>query len=398
MYIAGLDQSWFKTPFLRHKWLIKREDEIHLLQAYGIQEILIDTQKGLDLLDTEPNESRGLNKDESGESPGAGPEPNHERSPGLNPQEIQTARSLRAEAIHALDSVFQNVDSGIGLRLPEIRNVVSILLEGLLEHQAAMVSLIQMRRFDQNLSTHVVDTCVLSLTIAKERGVGTPQLKSLGLGALLHDVGQLRLPLNLLQKRVRYSEGDHKLMQAHPEMGVAMINQFPDIPEESRRIILEHHERLDGSGYPKGLHGKDISSLSQILSIADTYDAQISGRCSSPPVPPAQAMRELYQSGMNGLFDLTFIQQLIQFLGVYPIGSLVELNSGERAVVVWVHPHSRLNPSIKLIADSSGNPYEEQEILDLATQDPQQTQRTISRVLDPNQENINVIQILESLW
>ena len=109
-------------------------------------------------------------------------------------------------------------------------------------------------------------------------------------------------------------------------------------------------------------------------------------------------MRELYQSGMNGLFDLTFIQQLIQFLGVYPIGSLVELNSGERAVVVWVHPHSRLNPSIKLIADSSGNPYEEQEILDLATQDPQQTQRTISRVLDPNQENINVIQILESLW
>ena len=398
MYITGLDQSWFKTPFLRHKWLIKREDEIHLLQGYGIQEIIIDTTKGIDILDQETSSTEQHAGDGSGDATAEDSASSKDHPHDPDPQEIQTVRSLRAEAIYALDTIFQNIDSELGPHLREIRHVVSTLLDGLLEHQTAMVSLIQMRRFDQNLSTHVVDTCVLSLAIAKEKGFDTVHLKALGLGALLHDIGQLRLPLNLLRKRVRYSPHDHKLMQAHPEMGVAMIDQFPDIPEDTRRTILEHHERLDGAGYPKGLRGQEISPLSQILSISDTYDAQISGRCSLPPVPPAQALRELYRSGLDGQYELSIIQQLIQFLGVYPIGSLVELTSGEQAVVVWVHPHARLQPSIKLISDPAGKPYEEQEIVDLSMPGKRTTKRTITRALDPNQENIDIAQILESLW
>lgn len=398
MYIAGLDQSWFKTPFLRHKWLIKREDEISLLKGYGIQEVTIDTTKGLDVSDPEPAESQRPYTSETAERSGG----RTEQYPRVNhfpdPEEIQAVRSLRAEAIHALDTVFQNIDSGIEAGLPEIRNVVSTLLDGLFEHQAAMVSLIQMRRFDQNLSSHGVDTCVLSLALAKEEGFDTPQLKALGLGALLHDVGQLRLPLNLLRKRARFSERDHKLMHAHPEMGCAIIDQFPETPLNARRVILEHHERIDGSGYPKQLRGREISPLSQTLSIADTYDAQISGRCSLPPVTPAEALRELYRSGIAGQFHLPLIQRLIQFLGVYPIGSLVELSSGERAVVVWVHAHARLKPLIKLLADPLGRSYQEQDLLDLSTQEKKDSERTITRALDPSREHIDIPQILESLW
>ena len=158
-----------------------------------------------------------------------------------------------------------------------------------------MVSLIQMRRFDANLATHGVDTGVLAMAIGQANGCDPSHLKLLGLAAMVHDVGQLRLPLNLLRKVQPYSPQDHKLIQAHCDIGEAILNQFSDFPPESKQMVVEHHERLDGSGYPKGIRGNEISELTQILSIADTYDAQISGRCSHPPVPPARALSELYQ-------------------------------------------------------------------------------------------------------
>jgi HD-GYP domain-containing protein (c-di-GMP phosphodiesterase class II) len=282
--------------------------------------------------------------------------------------------------------------------LQEIRNVVSTLLNGILEHQSAMVALIQMRRFDPDLASHGVDTGVLTMAIGQEHGCHPHQLKLVGLAALLHDIGQLRLPLNLIRKAQVFTHQEHKLMQAHCEMGVAILKQFPEIPDESRRMVLEHHERLDGSGYPKGLRGNQITELTQILSIADTYDAQISGRCSCPPVPPARALSELYRAAVAGQYHPYLVERLIQLLGVYPIGSLVRLNTGEQAVVVWVHSHSRLTPTIKLLKDPSGQPYPEQEIIDLAVQAAHRPQRSIEKVLDPHQEGWDISKILEALW
>lgn len=186
------------------------------------------------------------------------------------------------------------------------------------------------------------------MAIGQAHGCEPSQLKLLGFAALLHDIGQLRLPLNLVRKIQKFTPQEHKLMQAHCEMGVAILNQFADVPDEAKYMVLEHHERLDGSGYPKGLRSHQISFLTQILSIADIYDAQISGRCSFPPVPPARALSELYRAAVEGQHHMFLIQRLIQLLGVYPIGSLVQLNTGEHAIVVWVNSHSRLTPTIKI--------------------------------------------------
>ena len=394
MYITGMDRSWFKTPFLRHKWTIKREDEIALLRSYGIQEVQIDTDKGCDLPEVTDLHPTSGEDDPSLETPS----PPTSFGLGPNPEDIESARLLRAEAISALDVFFRQMEAPSSQHLLEIRSVVSTLLDGILEHQAAMVSLIQMRRFDPNLASHGVDTGMLAMAIGQEHGCDPPQLKLVGLAALLHDIGQLRLPLNLIRKVQIFTHEEHKLMQAHCEMGVAVLNQFPDIPDESKRMILEHHERLDGSGYPKGLRGHHISELTQILSIADTYDAQISGRCSFPPVPPARALSELYRAAVQGQYHPYLVQRLIQLLGVYPIGSLVRLNTDEQAIVVWVHRHSRLAPTIKLLKDSSGRPYPEQEIIDLAAQHAQTPSRSIEKVLDPHQEGWDISKILEALW
>lgn len=394
MYITGMDQSWFKTPFLRHKWTIKREDEIALLRSYGIQEVQIDTEKGCDLAGATDIQHTSNDHDVPLQAPSTSPG----FDPGPNPDDIESARLLRAQAISTLDLFFRQMEASSPQHLQEVRNVVSTLLGGILEHQAAMVSLIQMRRFDPTLASHGVDTGVLAMAIGQEHGCDPPQLKLVGLAALLHDIGQARLPLNLIRKVQVFTHQEHKLIQAHCEMGMAILNNFPEIPDESKRMVLEHHERLDGSGYPKGLRGNHISELTQILSIADAYDAQISGRCSFPPVPPARALSELYRAAVGGQYHVYLVQRLIQLLGVYPIGSLVHLNTREQAVVVWVHSHSRLTPTIKLLKDPSGHPYPEQEIIDLSAQSVQTPRRSIEKALDPHQEGWDISKILEALW
>lgn len=394
MYIAGLDQSWFKTPFLRHQWIVKREDEISLLRSYGIQEVIIDTVKGdgLEPLSEETPDSKC-----HPDSPGSSAE-NPIPTIGPDPKEIESARILRAEAISTLDLFFQQIETSGTEGLQKVRGVVSTLLDGILEHQPAMVALIQMRRFDPNLASHGVDTAVLAMAMGQEQSCASSQLKLLGLASLLHDIGQLRLPLNLIRKVDRYTPQDYQVMKAHCQMGVSLLKSWPDIPPEIFPLILHHHERLDGSGYPDGLQGDHISDLTQMLSIADTYDAQISGRCSYPPVPPAHALSELYKASVEGQYQTLLVQRLIQLLGIYPIGSLVRLNTHELAVVVWVHSHSRLTPTIKLLQDPSGKDYTDQEIVDLSAQGSESHPRAIDEVLDPHKIQVDLGQILESLW
>ena len=393
MYIAGMDQSWFQTPFLRHKWLVKRNDEITLLRSYGIQDVFIDTEKGRDVaVDSSVQEPSHTHS-----SPDEPPPP-PPLDFGPKPEDIESARLLRSEAISTLDVFFRQMEASSPQHLTEVRDVVSTLLDGLLEHQAAMVSLIQMRRFDANLASHGVDTSVLAMAVGQEYGCDPSRLKHLGLAAMVHDIGQLRLPLNLLRKIQPYSPQDHKLVQAHCDMGEAILNQFSNFPLESKQMVLQHHERLDGSGYPKGLQGNDISELTQILSIADTYDAQISGRCSQPPVPPARALSELYRAAVAGQYATVLVQRLIHLLGVYPIGSLVRLNTGEQAVVVWVHSHSRMTPTIKLLKNALGQPFEEQEIIDLSSQATNGTARSIKESIDPHEAGWDMTKILDSLW
>ncbi len=393
MYIAGMDQSWFQTPFLRHKWLVKRNDEVALLRSYGIQDVFIDTEKGADVdADTDVQESS--------HTPAISDEPltTPHREFGPKPDEIETARLLRAEAISTVDVFFRQIETASPQHLTDVQGVVSTLLEGLLEYQDAMVSLIQMRRFDAKLATHSVDTSVLAMAIGQDCGCDPQHLKLLGLAAMVHDIGQLRLPLNLLRKVQPYSPQDHKLIQAHCDIGEAMLNQFPEFPQESKQMILHHHERLDGSGYPTGLRGSDLSELTQILSIADTYDAQISGRCSVPPVPPSRALSELYRAAVAGQYATNLVQRLIHLLGVYPIGSLVRLNTGEQAVVIWVHSHSRLTPTIKLLKNELGQPVEEQEIIDLSSQATYERVRSIQESMNPHEAGWDMSKILDSLW
>lgn len=423
MYVVGLDCSWFRTPFLRHRWLLKREDDLHRLKACGIKEVTIDLalSRVATPLEREgappPVASLGatgtrppLPHPPIGEQPGAAVQPDQDgvdtaRQPpsATGPQleqEVEVARKVRADALLAVEQIFRGIKTGAPLDTPALRNVVSTFLGQLAEHPAAMLTLIQlqqMRRLDTDLFSHAVDVCVLSLIVGRAQALDRDELEHLGIGALLHDVGETRLPQNILRKSGRYAEQDNVLLHLHPGIGLSMLSRAEPLSPVVGNVIAQHHERLDGSGYPAGLKGTAISVAAQIVGLVDVYDAMASRRSGRPPLSPAQSVRQLYQLGLKQQYDRTLVELLIQCLGVYPFGSLVELSTGERAVVYAVNPVERLRPSVKLILDAAGRPFPEPRLMDLADPQPGEIERTILRVLDATLEEVDVVKYCEAV-
>ncbi len=398
MYVVGLDRSWFQTPFLKHQWLLKREEDLARLKAYGISRVTIDPSRGLDV------ETAGATPDAPAAQPAAAPEPppppaaaplrNDEAFQARFEEEVEQARNVRSDARLAVERIFSGIKTGAPLDSPAIRAVVTTVLDRLTDNPVAMLTLTQleqMMRLDTDLLAHAVDVCIFSLIVGRAQGMDDGSLEQLGMGALLHDIGETRLPQNLLHKPGRLREQDLALLRLHPRIGLAILSGAGPLPPIARAVIAEHHERLDGSGYPDGLKGSRIALSSQIVGLVDNYDAMASNRGGRPPLSPDQSVRQLFQLGLKHQYDRTLVELLIQCLGVYPFGSLVELSTGERAVVYAVNPAERLRPCVKLIADSHGHPYPEPRLVDLAEARTDEPARTILRVLDASVEHVDVL-------
>jgi cyclic di-GMP phosphodiesterase len=179
-------------------------------------------------------------------------------------------------------------------------------------------------------------------------------------------------------------------MQAHPHLGATLLSQTPHIPEEACRIVAEHHERWDGSGYPLGLHGAALSPLSQMVAIADVYETMLGTRTGRPPLLPTQAIKELYQQGRAQQLDLGLVEKMVRCLGIYPVGSLIELNTGERGIVVAVNPGKALQPVVHILWDAAHQRYATPVTVDLAAPDADTPLRTICEALAPTAEGYDI--------
>jgi len=201
----------------------------------------------------------------------------------------------------------------------------------------------------------------------------------LGYVGLLQDVGKLRLPKELLDRRGRLSAAEFELAKQHVGHSVEILRATPGLPAELPRIAALHHERHDGSGYPAGLRGDEIGMLGSIAAIVDTFDALTVRRPHADPVSPSAAISMLYKArGVS--FDAHLVEQFIRCIGIFPVGSLVELNSGETGVVIAQNAARRLSPRVMVIRDAAGNPMYTQKLLDLA-RSPRATANEPYRIL-----------------
>ena len=446
MFIVGMDQPWFRTPFLRHHRLIRHRKDIDLLRQCGIKEVQIDCRKGLDVEAdsseealqpsraeehtdslpppatqkdalpsnaaeqtatnaTPPNQSSSeeAHPPQSAER-NTDPQPpplTHERpSPLSAHKQAAEAQATYREAICSMERMFEELEAGIVPRPDTVRMVVRNVLSRVLNDSTSMLTLLflqKMQRFDRTMASHALDICTLSLIVAYAYGVAEKELETLGAGALLHDIGYFRLPRNLYRKSQGLTDQDRSTMQQHPALGLAILREAKEDRDAVVRIVLEHHERRDGSGFPHKLKGDSLSILGQLVGLVDVYDGMVSRRGGRPAMLPHDAVRQLFRLGDTGQYPKELTQAMIGSLGVYPIGSLVLLNTAEQAVVVGVSPTQRLKPVVKVITRPQGEPYLTPIRVDLGAQAAEAPVRIIATVLNPLDERVNVAMFLDGI-
>ena len=393
MFITEMDVPWYRTPFLSHKRLIKDQQTIQLMKQHGIRMVSIDTSKGLDLPSAPPATTQHLASQQPPNADIPAP-PDHtpEQMPEAEPHD-HSSTVIYAQAQEAVERIFEDLERGIPPSPEATKAIVSHMLDQVLNNRAAMATQLaiqKIKQFDRSLTTHALDTCILSLVVAVESGLDQPAQEQIGMGALLHDAGYVRLPRNLVRKREECSGQDKTLLEQHCKLGVALLSEQPGLHEDVLRIVREHHERANGSGYPAKLGNDQIFHLAQIVGIVDFYDGMVSRRGTRQAMIPHDAVRQLFLAGEQGLFEKSLVELLIRSIGVYPVGSLVRLNTGEQAVVIGVNPQQRLKPLVKVTTDPQGGSYATPIDIDLATPSPDHTIRTVLRVLDPSKERVNI--------
>jgi HD-GYP domain-containing protein (c-di-GMP phosphodiesterase class II) len=415
MFLLSMDQSWWKTPFLVHHRFIKSEQEIEQIRNSGVRFVVIDTSKGLS---DEPSESHDNSASFEGLPSLEDLDSHHDlvahpsetvefrdgefhidHSQGMPESEIstsppqQTARDVRTAAVRAVEQVFEGVRSGEPLDHPLLEKTTHAVVQQVMEDPQAFPQLVLVENLvtvDKHLYSHVVDVCALGVVLGIEMGLDESALQALAMGGLLHDIGYLRLPGNLVRNRKQISDADRVLLAKHSDVGHAMVSSSGDLSPDIKQIIQEHHERLDGSGEPRGLPGESLSLLGQIIGLVDQFDQLTSNWGLGPMRPTAMVLRDLYQEAKNGLYPLRPIERLIQCLGVYPLGSLVELSTGEQGIVIMTNPSSLLKPKLKLIVGADHLPYPAPLNVDLACPISGDPDRSIRSLLDAKQEQIQV--------
>jgi HD-GYP domain-containing protein (c-di-GMP phosphodiesterase class II) len=392
MYVVGVDMPWYRTPFLSHKRLIEDTTVIDTMRRCGIRTVTIDPRKGKDMAgkpSIDGNDDQDEKDAAASDSIGA-----------TSLDQADSASAFYNAAEEAIERMFDQLMQGGPPPSAVAKAAVAKIMRWILNDREAMMTQLAVRkikRFDDSLTAHALDTCILSLAVSVEYGLDQDTQTLLGTGALLHDAGYLRLPRNLVRNRHECTGQDRALLEQHPRLGITVLAECDDVHDEVKRIVAEHHERMDGSGFPEGRRGLDISRLAQIVGIVDWYDGMVSRRGGRPAMLPNDAVRRLFLSGKEGRFDAALIETTVRIVGVYPIGSLVLLNTGEQAIVVGLNPEARLKPKVLIIKGPRGEAYLKPHPVDLAAPSGGEAVPVIARALDPAHEFVNIALYLDDV-
>jgi len=303
-------------------------------------------------------------------------------------EELPRAREIRGAMVAQVKRFVTDVRSGLPIDITAARHTVVKVAESLRRSPRAFGALVRLKRTDEYTFSHSVNTCVLSLMVAEQCGL-PDNLEDIGLGALVHDVGKLKVPPEVLNKPGPLTEEEWQLIRRHPLAGLEIVQRSGELRAAIAEAITQHHERADGSGYPHGLRGEAIGMAARLVAVVDVYDATSSDRPYHPALPPAEAVRWILANA-GRQFDLQLAHAFVRTVGVYPVGSLVRLNSGELAIVSDFDAKSILRPIVLIITTPWGSALPAPEILDLSEGFPAAAKREIVAVENPATLDIDV--------
>ncbi len=353
MFIHDFDCGWLEVPFLRRSLAIKDELMVDKIIKHGIREVYIDTDKGLDVADAPTREEVALAVETAVEQlmtgGGEGQDPD-----ALRKEEMKRAKGVRKEAEKVIGAVMHDVLEGKRINIAQVDAVVDGMIDSVFDNQSAMMCLSRLKTQDEYTFQHSVNVCIFMIAFCRALGFDRAATTEVGVGALLHDVGKMKVPQNILNKPSRLTEDEFTLMQSHVTHSYQVLKEERGIPATAITVAFEHHERHDGTGYPFGLKGNKISRVGQMAAIVDVYDAISSDRCYHKGVDPAEALRKLYEWS-EFHFCRELVQYFIKCVGVYPLGTMVRLESGFLGVVVRPANGSMVKPMVRLVYDTKSN-------------------------------------------
>jgi HD-GYP domain-containing protein (c-di-GMP phosphodiesterase class II) len=312
-------------------------------------------------------------------------------------KEIKKAsKSAFFRAIQLVKSSASGAEEQKKLSLKKGKRLVQSLIDLVLEDEYFLIGLTSIKNYDDYTFNHSVNVCILSLALGSHLGLSRTELCNLGIGALFHDLGKLLLPKEVLFKPGKLTDEEWKLVKKHPIFGVkALIKNglYGDFGFSSIIIAFEHHLRLDHSGYPELSPPRRPSLFGRIVSIADAYDAMTTSRCYQKALLPEEALKKLYDTSPK-LYDRTLVKVFINMLGIYPPGSFILLNTGEKGVVYRPNPTKLDRPRVKLVFDAKEKPLPGHPV-DLTEEVPRKGyKRSVDSSLDPYPYGVNVGKLL----
>jgi putative nucleotidyltransferase with HDIG domain len=335
--------------FLRNSFMLRKESDLLKIMESGISEVYIDTIKGID----------------SGCSPTLGevqadltarmldlpllkPPPGTTRT--THQEELGFAKQIQREANKVIHSILGDVRLGKQIQVERLSPVVTQITESILRNQGTLVSLGRIREGDTYTFQHSVSVCTLLVTFCRYMELSPEAIHEAGIGGMLHDIGKMRVPDHILNKPGKLTDEEFAIMKDHVVLGLETLRQTEGISRTVIQVAGEHHERFEGSGYPYRIKGSEISELGRMAAIVDVYDALTSNRVYHKGMEPPAALTKLFEWSDHH-FDPELVQHFIQAIGIYPVGSLVKLDSNRLAVVMEQGTQGLLFPKVRVVYD-----------------------------------------------
>lgn len=383
MYVTELDRSWVGTPFLFQGFLIESDEELSQLKSLCTFVIIDDTQSTVAVAQI----------GQSADGAAATPAKPGDAALKLGDPGSRPVTAVRGAAQTQIGELFTKAEEGVdlGTRIGEAQALVQKLTRQSVNPNL-MLQLVNLRPAQDRNTTHALHTAILAIAFGRYLGHPEERLNLLGLGAILHDLGKLRVPAAILNKPEKLTDDEFAVVKRHPLDGYEMLKAQEGVAVEVLDMVRYHHERADGSGYPQGIKGEELPQSASIIGLVDAYETLTAGKPYQAALSPSAAMQQLRTTAAAG-FPPQLMQEFTRFLGIYPVGSVVKLSSGDIAVVFASDPAKRLRPLILIVQNAQGQPISPHRLVNLAGLPMDKL--TISDILDSKSCSVDIPKLFE---
>jgi putative nucleotidyltransferase with HDIG domain len=363
MYVCALDRPWTDTPFQMQGFTIKSESDFDLLKKY-CKFVYIDQLTLPQGYSPKLHQPKGPATSQSLAQEIPKREQNKYTKTTDFEDELEQAKEIKKQFSSTVSELFSDISQSKPLDYEQIKRSIDPMVNSVIRNPDAMIWLARLKSKDNYIYQHAMSVSIWSTALARQLGLPLAEIKELATGAVLADIGKVKLPEKLLNKSGRLSDEEFELFKKHAKEGFDILSASQGVSQVVKDIILFHHERHSGNGYPEGLSGCQIPLMARIVGIVDCYDAIISPRPYATQISSSEAVRKLYD-WRDSDFQHELVEEFIQSIGIYPAGSLVELSDDSVAIVVATGREQRLRPKVVKVLDPQKNKLNSLNIIDM---------------------------------